>query len=628
MLWATGVRAQPAGAIHAGPAPTDRSAPALYGAYCANCHGAQARGDGPLSAQLSMSVPDLRRGMRVSSSTDPTAFTVQDVTSVLERGVPDSPMPSYAGLFTKPELEALSRHVIKLAGVDEKAPALDLGPAPEPSQDNVVEGAFIYARAGCALCHGHDGRGGPAPQVPRRNDDGSVARFPDLTKPVTWRGGQTARDIAARVAKGVPGTPMPTYRPALKDRELWLVALYVESLAEVTALPALAEAWAAQPVTMEPAERGTHLWQVNTCYTCHQAERPGSQAGITAVDLGPFGVAYAGHVTQAQGRHQRGQIAEQLKAALHQGLGVDGRRLSPIAMPWHHYAAFSDADVDAMAEVLSTQPRAPRPVPPRRDASWGDQLTRKISAAARVSVLEARLGPVPEGGGPGADPRYVAAAVMGVGVLVWFVMLMLALGGAKRGRSRRTATAFVPLPVAALLAALMIWPAHDLLPEGQLRTMMGAPLPEPEGIREEAARRLALRGRDLVSAAACASCHTAYNPYQLGAPRHPLAGGTRLRGRSFGRVYASNLTPDGNTGLGGWSREEMRRAIRGGVGRDGRVFHPQAMPYDHFGGYTDVELEAIITYLRAIPAITHRMPERGTEESVEGMAWSLFDYGE
>ena len=62
-----------------------------------------------------------------------------------------------------------------------------------------------------------------------------------------------------------------------------------------------------------------------------------------------------------------------------------------------------------------------------------------------------------------------------------------------------------------------------------------------------------------------------------------------------------NLTADRERGLGAWSDAEIKRAIAQGVGRDGR--HLEApMPFAWYAGIRDDDLDAIVAYLRTLPA--------------------------
>ena len=133
----------------------------------------------------------------------------------------------------------------------------------------------------------------------------------------------------------------------------------------------------------------------------------------------------------------------------------------------------------------------------------------------------------------------------------------------------------------ALLAALVGW--EMWAPELPLVTAEAAP---------DAA--LVARGAELARAGNCMACHTTRG----GAP---YAGGRRIE-TPFGDLFAGNLTPDPETGLGGWSREAFRRALHEGRSRDGRLLYP-AFPYPHFTRLSDVDVDALRAHLRTVPAV-------------------------
>ena len=96
------------------------------------------------------------------------------------------------------------------------------------------------------------------------------------------------------------------------------------------------------------------------------------------------------------------------------------------------------------------------------------------------------------------------------------------------------------------------------------------------------------RGKYLAEAADCAACHTAPN----GAP---FAGGLPMA-TGFGTIYATNITPDPDDGIGRWSAEDFWRALHDGVRRDGRQLYP-AMPYTSYRGITRADADAIYAYV-------------------------------
>jgi mono/diheme cytochrome c family protein len=107
------------------------------------------------------------------------------------------------------------------------------------------------------------------------------------------------------------------------------------------------------------------------------------------------------------------------------------------------------------------------------------------------------------------------------------------------------------------------------------------------------------RGKALTEAADCASCHTAD-------PAKPFAGGKRID-TPFGGIYSPNLTPDRDSGIGGWSDGEFYRALHFGVARDGSRYYP-AFPYPNFSRMTRQDVLAIRAYLATLAPIRNTPP--------------------
>jgi mono/diheme cytochrome c family protein len=107
------------------------------------------------------------------------------------------------------------------------------------------------------------------------------------------------------------------------------------------------------------------------------------------------------------------------------------------------------------------------------------------------------------------------------------------------------------------------------------------------------------RGAYLALAGNCAGCHTARGGV-------PYAGG-RAIATPFGTIHASNLTPDVDTGLGAWSADDFRRALREGRSRDGHALYP-AFPYTEYTRVSDADADALHAYLRSLAPV--RAPNR------------------
>ncbi len=120
------------------------------------------------------------------------------------------------------------------------------------------------------------------------------------------------------------------------------------------------------------------------------------------------------------------------------------------------------------------------------------------------------------------------------------------------------------------------------------------------------------RGGYLATAAVgCVVCHSERDRGRPGAP--PVAGmefaGAVLSEEPGYRLVAPNLTPDLATGAGSWSDDMLARAIREGVGHDGRGLGGQ-MWWWAFRALSDEDLASIVVYLRTLPAVRHPLPPR------------------
>src|SRR5580698_1328902 len=120
---------------------------------------------------------------------------------------------------------------------------------------------------------------------------------------------------------------------------------------------------------------------------------------------------------------------------------------------------------------------------------------------------------------------------------------------------------------------------------------------------EASPQRLA-RGRYLANAVSgCIFCHSEHD---WKVPGDPEVESKLAAGQVFplaglpGTVVASNLTPDSATGAGSWSDDQLARAIREGIGHDGRTLFP-LMPYEHFRTMSDEDLASVVVYVRSLP---------------------------
>jgi len=112
----------------------------------------------------------------------------------------------------------------------------------------------------------------------------------------------------------------------------------------------------------------------------------------------------------------------------------------------------------------------------------------------------------------------------------------------------------------------------------------------------------------------CMDCHSTRNYNELSAPLVPGTlgkGGERFdASMGFpGTYYAANITP---AGIGEWTDGEIFRAITTGVRKSGKPIFP-VMPYSNYGKLDPEDVEAVIAYLRSLPAIKHAVPESASD---------------
>jgi cytochrome c553 len=114
-------------------------------------------------------------------------------------------------------------------------------------------------------------------------------------------------------------------------------------------------------------------------------------------------------------------------------------------------------------------------------------------------------------------------------------------------------------------------------------------------------KRLLERGTYLMnSIVACGNCHLQRDKGRP-LPELGLSGGMVFDEEPF-KAYASNITPDPETGIGKWTDAQLAKAIREGIRPDGTVIGPP-MPIELYRRMSDDDLRAIVAYLRAQPPV-------------------------
>jgi mono/diheme cytochrome c family protein len=103
-------------------------------------------------------------------------------------------------------------------------------------------------------------------------------------------------------------------------------------------------------------------------------------------------------------------------------------------------------------------------------------------------------------------------------------------------------------------------------------------------------------GEYLALAGDCISCHTAPGG-------KPYAGGLKMQ-TPFGYLLSPNITPDMETGIGSWSKDDFARALHDGINKKGQDLYP-AMPFTSYTKVSRADVDAIYDYLRTLKPVSN-----------------------
>jgi mono/diheme cytochrome c family protein len=117
-------------------------------------------------------------------------------------------------------------------------------------------------------------------------------------------------------------------------------------------------------------------------------------------------------------------------------------------------------------------------------------------------------------------------------------------------------------------------------------------------------------GRYVLEVAGCPDCHSLGKRGPRGQDDRWLAG-SDVPFPEGGRVWASNITPDPETGIGRYTPEQVKRAMREGMRLDGKkMAPPMSTMAAHYAGMTDEDLDALVAYLFSVKPVRHHVEGR------------------
>jgi mono/diheme cytochrome c family protein len=189
--------------------------PDLFRAYCASCHGIDAKGTGPAAPSLKVKVPDLtlldsNNGGQFPAARVRKAIMGDDV--VAAHGSRE--MPIWGPVFHQVERDVDYGNV-RLENLLKYLESIQPIPV-----SNAPSGAELYKRH-CADCHGNDLRGGSPAPYPFRTP-------PDLTTLARRHGGKFPDSYVSDVLRN--GVVLPAHGPA--DMPIWGADFTLEQLGE------------------------------------------------------------------------------------------------------------------------------------------------------------------------------------------------------------------------------------------------------------------------------------------------------------------------------------------------------------------------------------------------------------
>jgi mono/diheme cytochrome c family protein len=237
----------------------------VYTHYCRPCHGDEGDGKGTAAAGLQPPPRDLRLGVyKFAAVAAGQLPTDADFARIIRGGLHGTAMQAWD--VPVAELDDLIQFVKAFAPRWRQETAGDpIVPTPDPWEARVADGIergkrVYHGLAQCAVaCHAAyatkpdiyaftkelttlsltEFRPNLYDPVAKDSDYGVKIVPPDFTfNPL--RSGETVADIYRSVASGIGGTAMPTWKGVLPEADLWALAHYVRSLADLRGTPAAA----------------------------------------------------------------------------------------------------------------------------------------------------------------------------------------------------------------------------------------------------------------------------------------------------------------------------------------------------------------------------------------------------
>ena len=251
----------------------------LYAERCEHCHGAEGDGVGYATEFVFPKPRDFTEGVykfrtRHETEDGNRLASDDDIYRSICEGLHGTSMPGWCGFFTEAQIRQLVHYIKTFAEVyteDKPGKPIDYSGEIPYSAESAAKGKeYFEGDFECHTCHGAAGRGNGQQALDGLEDDWGSRIWPaNLTRPWTYRGGHSRRDIFRNLAMGINGTPMP----AFADPDPMAFARTIEDAEERKTEEAAAR---------ELREKLWHVVNYVQSLWTH-AEEPQPKAAITAV---------------------------------------------------------------------------------------------------------------------------------------------------------------------------------------------------------------------------------------------------------------------------------------------------------------------------------------------------------
>ncbi len=583
----------------------------VYITHCAYCHGPDGKGNGMAAPSMIPRPRDFTLGLYEYKSTGAgQPPTDEDLKRTVREGLNASAMPYWQDILSEQEIDAVVQYIKNFSpNTFATTPQpLTIPTRVEANAASIARGQQFYQEQQCDGCHGDDGRA--MVKMPDKKGNPVIAR--DLTASWTFRGGSEPNEIWLRLTHGGAPGPMPAYEDKLTPEQRWDVVNYVLSLSRIAP-------WDAGGVLNGPghnvnlSKRGEYIVHAQMCGLCHTEVGTDAiyrddkyLAGGMRITAYPYGVFTSRNLTSDKNTGVGNWTLEQLAHAIRFGQ-TPTRSLNFFAMPWTVLHQLNDDDANAIGTYL-TQDLTPvnRKMPAPGEYGFIETNLQKIIGGLPVA-LPSRLTYAsgnfaePFLGMPRDVPQTILIALQwlvllaGIGGIVYFTVHNRQFPKRARGWILFALGIFALLLCALFMFLISALPGI-IPPDMIVQNAAGAiTQPNTNGMTAEQ-KAMAERGMYLYSSS-CILCHNAN-----------AGGGQKNNGAGGGTMWSRNISPDTATGIGSWSEQQIARAIRSGVSKDGRPLYWQSMPWDHFANLDEEDVRSLAVYLKAIPPVNQAVP--------------------